>query len=324
VKGKACFALLCLLVLVFVLSDCGVPREEYDTAVAEMARLQSEVENLQSERASLQGAMVNLQEELNTPDNERIRKLQDELTDQTVALDRILDTSAALQAQVGALENELEAITDTAVMLHYQFETSRWGEQNWMLTIPLRDYLDYRESPRPFDNRDNDGPLTTDEIYHLFARYCALATDPGDDYLIGRIIDRVNEVVTVNDLSNLDTIEFVLRFVQSLTYTDDLNTTSRDEYPRYPMETLFDRGGDCEDTSILLAAILTEMGYDVALLLFEEFDHMGLGINFPVEYGNSWIYDGRRYWYLDTTGGQSIGWCPRKYVETSAYVFPVR
>jgi len=72
--------------------------------------------------------------------------------------------------------------------------------------------------------------------------------------------------------------------------------------------------------------ILDEMGYDVAMLLFEEYDHIGLGINMPPEYhmyGNSWIYEGKRYWYLDTSGKQSIGWCPEPYHQTSAYVYPL-
>jgi len=323
-KRRAGLTLLCLLVLVLALSGCGVPREEYDAAVAETAQLQSEVENLQSELAFLQDEIVNLQDELNTPENEKIRKLQDELAARTAALDRMRDANAALQAQVGGLEGELEVIADTVVTLYYQFETSRWGVQNWILAIPLKDYLGYRERPRPYDSRDNDGPLTTDEIYYLFAEYRAMATDPGDDYLIDSIIGRVSEVADANDMSSFHKIDFVLQFVQSLTYTEDISTTPYDEYPRYPVETLFDRGGDCEDTSILLAAILAEMGYDVALLLFEEFDHMGLGINFPAEHGNSWIHEGRRYWYLDTTGGHSIGWCPDEYAQTSAYVYPVR
>ena len=147
-KGKAGSALLCLLVLVFILSGCGVPREEYDAAVAETAQLQSEVKDLQSELASLRDEIVNLQDELNTPDNERIRKLQAELAVQTAALDRIRDANTALQAQVGELESELEVIADTTVTLHYQFEASRWGVQNWILAIPLQDYLGYRERPR--------------------------------------------------------------------------------------------------------------------------------------------------------------------------------
>ena len=224
----------------------------------------------------------------------------------------------ALSAQM-----QVRKLEKATVNLHYEFEYKR-DEHNLTLTIPVRDYLYYKERPRP---SWLDYSSTAIHPYYYFAEYIPMATDPGDDYLINAIISYLNEVAMANGLSDHARAEMALIFVQSLTYIGDNVTTSFDEYPRYPVETLFDREGDCEDTSILLAAILTEMGYDVALLLFEEFDHIGLGISFPPEYkmyGNSWIHnDGRRYWYLDTAGGRTIGWCPEPYDQTSAYVYPV-
>jgi len=224
----------------------------------------------------------------------------------------------ALSAQM-----QVRKLEKATVNLHYEFEY-KYDEHNLTLTIPVRDYLYYKERPRP--SWLNYSAMAI-HPYYYFAEYRSMATDPGDDYLIDAIVGYLNGVAVANDLSDCARAEMALVFVQSLTYIGDNVTTSFDEYPRYPVETLFDREGDCEDTSILLAAILTEIGYDVALLLFEEFDHIGLGINFPPEYkmyGNSWIHDdGRRYWYLDTSGGQAIGWCPEEYAQTSAYVYPV-
>ena len=218
---------------------------------------------------------------------------------------------------------QIRKLEKTSVILHNQFQY-KGEEHNLTLVIPLKDYLYYREKPRP--SWLNYSSMVI-HPYYYFAEYISMATDPGDDYLIDTVVSKLNEAVVANDLGDRDRAELALIFVQSLTYIGDNVTTRLDEYPRYPIETLFDREGDCEDTSILLAAILTEMGYDVALLLFEEFDHIGLGINFPSEYemyGNSWIHDdGRRYWYLDTAGGQTIGWCPEPYDVTSAYVYPV-
>ncbi len=220
------------------------------------------------------------------------------------------------QMQVNKLEKSV-------VGLNYQFEYKQ-VEHNLTLAIPVRDYLYYKERPRPSWLNYSAMAL---HPYHYFAEYISMATDSGDDHLINSVVGYLAEVAAADGLKGRDRAELALTLVQSLTYIGDNVTTSFDEYPRYPVETLFDREGDCEDTSILLAAILTEMGYDVALLLFEEFDHIGLGINFPPEYqmyGNSWIHsDGRRYWYLDTTGGRAIGWCPEEYAQTPAYVYPV-
>jgi hypothetical protein len=48
------------------------------------------------------------------------------------------------------------------------------------------------------------------------------------------------------------------------------------EYPKYPLETLVEKKGDCEDQSILAAALLAAMGYEVALLILPI--HVALGV----------------------------------------------
>ena len=226
---------------------------------------------------------------------------------------------------------------DATATIHYPFGTSTQEEHNLTLTIPLRDYREYKERPRPSYRND----LSRNEMAKDFLTgYSSMTADPDDDAIIDSVIRQLNEMAIANNLSGREKLDFVLTFVQSLAYTGDVATTPYfDEYPRYPVETLFEQRGDCEDTSILAAAILSEMGYDVALLLFEELDHMGLGITFPDEaeikmYGNSWIRDDdgdgegeddeRRYWYLDTSGSWTIGWCPAEYAQTPAWVFPVR
>jgi len=217
------------------------------------------------------------------------------------------------QMQVSKLEK-------TVMTVHRQFRY-KGDEHNISLSVPLSQYLHYQEKSRPsWLNYPYNHP------YHFFAEYVAMALDPDDDATIERVASYLDEVAAAKGLDDYQKIDFTLAFVQSFTYVGDNVTAALDEYPRYPVETLFDREGDCEDTSILLAAILNEMGYDVALLLFEEFDHIGLGVNIPPGhdvFGNSWIYEDRRYWYLDTSGGKSIGWCPEPYDVMSAYVYPV-
>jgi hypothetical protein len=222
---------------------------------------------------------------------------------------------------------------DATATVDYRFEYKR-VEHNLTLAIPLAEYRAYKEKLRPEGFAEYRSlvanPYVSYDTYAYFSRYRAMATDPGDETIIGSLVRQLNETAAAMNLDGRDKVELILRFVQSLDYTPDLTTTPYfDEYPRYPVETLFDQEGDCEDTSILLAAILSEMGYDVALILFEKLDHMGLGIYFPEEagiemYGNSWIVDdGRRYWYLDTSGNRTIGWAPEPYGATSAYVYPL-
>ena len=94
-----------------------------------------------------------------------------------------------------------------------------------------------------------------------------------------------------------DEVAFVLAFVQQvITYRSE-----EGEYPRYPVETLWEGGGDCEDYSILGAAILLSMGYQVALLLLPR--HAALGVagadGLPGVYAE---HEGVRYFYCEMTG----------------------
>jgi hypothetical protein len=241
------------------------------------------------------------------------------------------------QLQIRQLQRTLD-IFDTTVTLHYQYEHTVYSKanneneskHNLSLTIPFRDYLYYTGKPRPdgFDEYKSmmSNPYVSLESYNYFAEYSAMAADPYDDAVIDSIIRQINETAIANNVIDYEKkASFAISFVQSLNYIEDVVTKSFDEYPRYPVETLFEQGGDCEDTSILAAAILSEMGYDVVLLLFEKIDHMGVGIHLTDGKGKgpSWIYDGKNYYYMDTSQNLRIGGIAAEYEEASAYVFPV-
>jgi hypothetical protein len=111
--------------------------------------------------------------------------------------------------------------------------------------------------------------------------------------------------------------------VQSLPYVSDSVSAGYDEYPRFPFETLYHGGGDCEDSSILLAALLYDMGYGVALVEFP--GHMGVGVKgSQVLEGSYYDYAGTRYYYLETTNsGWDVGVIPEEYADLDASVQPV-
>lgn len=123
--------------------------------------------------------------------------------------------------------------------------------------------------------------------------------------------------------SDYDNVYNVVAFVQSLQYVSDMESTGQDEYVRYPVETLVDGIGDCEDTSILMAAILYEMGYGVVLLSLP--NHLALGVKGDSSIkGAYYVYDNQRYYYLETTDkGWNLGEVPDKYQRTSATVIPL-
>ena len=62
--------------------------------------------------------------------------------------------------------------------------------------------------------------------------------------------------------------DFILGFVQvCFEYLNDSDLYGRADYWAFPMETLYNGGGDCEDTSFLCAALFDAAGYDAGVFM---------------------------------------------------------
>lgn len=124
-------------------------------------------------------------------------------------------------------------------------------------------------------------------------------------------------------LTEKDQIELALSFVQSLPYAFDSDSKDEDEYVRYPVETLVDGCGDCEDKVALLVALLYEMDKDFVLLVMPE--HMALGVHCDEIEGHRYLlYQGKKYYFMETTmPNWQIGQIPEDYFGAEAEVVPV-
>ena len=160
--------------------------------------------------------------------------------------------------------------------------------------------------------------------------YWNFVDDPYSNSSVSIVTDLLTNISERDGFSKYEQVEFAIAFVQSLPYTFDNVSTPYDNYPRFPSETIYDDGGDCEDTAILMAAILKKMGYDVVLLDLPR--HLAIGVfcnpsdfNYTVA---SYPYNGRDYCYLETTGeGYSIGELPADMgysSTTEVTVIPLR
>ena len=102
--------------------------------------------------------------------------------------------------------------------------------------------------------------------------------------------------------------DFVLKFVQLCTdYELDSDYNGKEEYWKYPAETLMDRRGDCEDGSILYCALMKASGFDVALLIYTGAEYIGeghaaaAGCLPDVPGGTFYEIGGKKYYYCETT-----------------------
>ena len=164
------------------------------------------------------------------------------------------------------------------------------------------------------------------EAYSQRSRYRDFdhfVTDPYDDELISQITAQLTNLANSGGYGTNEIPYIAMGFVQALPYISDSASAGYDEYPRYPFETLYHGGGDCEDSSILLAAILYDMGYGVALI--ELPGHMAVGVKGDENiYGNYYEYAGTKYYYLETTdSGWDVGAIPDEYVGAEALITPI-
>ncbi|MCL2142581.1 MAG: hypothetical protein FWH46_06920 [Methanimicrococcus sp.] len=191
----------------------------------------------------------------------------------------------------------------------YYTRTYSWTykgyNQTHTLSVPKSYYDYYQQKP------------------HTGQHYNNYALSEYDRPFLGKMIEAFEENGQKNNFTKDEIALNVIAFVQSMPYTSDNVTTGYDEYPRYPIETLVDGGGDCEDSSILAAALLSEMGYDVVLI--ELPGHMALGIKGNESLPGYYYEDnGSRYYYVETTSsGFGIGEMPSQYKNSKAILLPM-
>lgn len=169
-----------------------------------------------------------------------------------------------------------------------------------------------------------------DSLYEFFSSrdrfdvqdYSVYVFSPFDDGTIDLLAYQLERIFGSGDEKEL--INGVASFVrEAISYGEDVcpNGSSNDfEYPRFPVETLVDGVGDCEDTAVLLAALLNELDVNVSLLRMP--NHMAVGVSLSEDLaGYEPFFDG--YYFLESTSnGGSVGWVPLEYrgqTNVSAY-----
>lgn len=210
---------------------------------------------------------------------------------------------AALLLSIFLLQSFLPAAAGDHIVQHYEWEfeeskfsTVRWS---WDLNISLARLERYKGFPA-----------------HKRRVYGRMITTKDET-----IIEASEEFRNASDKRGYDAdteVSFVLSFIQSLEYTSDKITTGFDEYPRFPLETLADRGGDCEDTSVLFATLIILLGYDAVLFIIREENadvgHMAVGVSLDNGEGHYVDHEGKKYYYAETTGENwKIGDLPKEY-----------
>lgn len=192
----------------------------------------------------------------------------------------------------------------------WNFKDREW---TWNIAIPKEDHDHFAALSRPTG------------ILGL----AGMANASRDDAIIADLAGTIRDAAQAAGYSEYDTVSFALSFVQSMRYTPDTVGQGTDNYAQYPLETLVRQGGDCEDTSLLGAAILDALGHRTALLIFRQVTgysggHAALGVSGADLVGTFYGRGATPYYYAEMTStGYPLGTIPDMVRGHEPLVIPV-
>jgi transglutaminase-like putative cysteine protease len=161
--------------------------------------------------------------------------------------------------------------------------------------------------------------------HNINRKYGAYVADTLDQNAISKVVDTFVEYGREEGQSDFEVVEHMVSFVQHLDYTRDDIAKGFDDYPKFPLETLVEQEGDCEDVSILLVSLIRGLGYDAKLLQYTgevvppgKEGHLAVGLYMTDDYpGRYYEKDGRTYYYVEATNpGWEIGDAPDYWEST--------
>jgi len=151
--------------------------------------------------------------------------------------------------------------------------------------------------------------------------------DPALTPLYDSINSEIDRIVAENGYTETDRLNLIVAYIRSIEFADSDILVAK-----YPIQTVVDGTGDCDDTSLLLAGVLQNAGYDSATMIYclveegKSYDHgvAGIKLNTSETYSKDVekIYDGKvAYIPIETTADWYVGRPNPKYsgVETMVY-----
>lgn len=202
-----------------------------------------------------------------------------------------------------------------------------------LATIPTQVLADYSRSYTIHDTygREMSYSISIPEDtynHYLTQDHAVYSLNDYKRFVTPNMFENIATSIAQYAKTDLAFIQAALEIAQQIPYH-----TWADKLAQYPMETMVEDQGDCDDKSYVFASILLARGYYVILLHFEKakaggLDHMAVGVaisDFKAEYtATYWSHEGRKYYYCETTNEEwKIGQLPDDYEGMSAHILDV-
>jgi predicted transglutaminase-like cysteine proteinase len=208
----------------------------------------------------------------------------------------------------GSLEFSLEPL-DYLGMTWFNMYWNFGGEfHSIQIDTTHADYLMYRNM-----NHAIDWTYASSNA-DIIPQYAAFST-PNDATIMATADQLRADAISKGYTSDIDILRYIYAFVGQIQYAYDIDTTNFSEYPKYPLEMLYDGSGDCEDSSALFISLVEYLGYDAGLMLgmvkATEDDEWG---------GHAWpvvALENHEGWSINGVGAKSN--LTYYFVESTAY-----
>ncbi|MEI7858068.1 MAG: hypothetical protein WCH85_11290 [Methanomicrobiales archaeon] len=169
-----------------------------------------------------------------------------------------------------------------------------FGQGIVTITVPVSDSV-YQGAKHADKGVIIYGNLSEDEW--VTDSYRSMVNDPAQEDLYHALTGEFRKIKNSHGLSDDEYLELMTLYVQSLRYE-----TLTDNPAKFPVETVVDGSGDCDDKSLLLAGLLSREGYKVALMSFGPEEHMVVGVA-----SDDYLYKNTNYTYIETTNISFVG-----------------
>jgi len=222
-------------------------------------------------------------------------------------------------AQQTDLEKKLYSWSFDSVLKGKKIEVSK------ELTFDKK-YISDKRAKNPFAK---DNAEATKNLYKSSREVIKGSPDQIGDWLIEQLLNKISEVARTEQLSRYDTMQLILSFCQHPNFDwvmdyDCPEIGNAADYFRFPIETIYDKRGDCDCTALMGFMIFKKAGIPSAYILMigeGGSKHAAFAIgNVPEnEVGaNDGIITiaGKKYYFCETVGEDwKVGVLPDSYAQ---------
>jgi hypothetical protein len=206
----------------------------------------------------------------------------------------------------------------------FSYATAR-KNTDYTLTVPINTAVLKAAKTQGMTFSDMGDPQKTRDAVRIYLEDPAFAEFyPNLEYALLARTNTANDYVSGNDL-----VDYVIAYVNTMNNKDTKKSTeSFTTKLKYPVEVVADEAGNSFEKSLLCAKILSDMGYDVAVIVFPDSKYAGLGLRAHCNIANPSIRlftnEKGSYAFVDVAHPGFVSWVPDHIRDNEEYtVIPV-